>query len=296
MSGFTGWLLNVESSEPGELRLVEDLGPKGRRRALIGTAVISALFIIAAAWVIRRFQVKGQFAPELWHAFRVWSTWRYLLLGLVNTLKAAGIALVLSLVIGVAMALLRSGPLRVPRILATVYVEGFRACALVLLITFLFAQLPHWIHGWTLESYALAATIIGLTLYYSTVFAEVIRSGIRSIPKGQTEAGMSIGLSEGRSLRLIVMPQAIRRALPNIVTQAASLTKDTSLAYLVTYTELLYRADIFGSFGENKLQTLIVAGCMYIAVIAVMTSFANRLKARPASMKTPTPAYLLRKP
>ena len=103
-------------------------------------------------------------------------------------------------------------------------------------------------------------------------------SGIRSIPKGQTEAGMSIGLSEGRSLRLIVMPQAIRRALPNIVTQAASLTKDTSLAYLVTYTELLYRADIFGSFGENKLQTLIVAGCMYIAVIALMTSFANRLK------------------
>ncbi len=278
MSGFTGWLLNVAPSEPGELRLVEELGPKGRHRALIGTAVISALFIVAAAWVIRRFQVKGQFAPELWHAFRVWSTWRYLLLGLVNTLKAAGIALVLSLVIGVVMALLRSGPSRVPRILATVYVEGFRACALVLLITFLFAQLPHWIRGWTLESYALAATIIGLTLYYSTVFAEVIRSGIRSIPKGQTEAGMSIGLSEGRSLRLIVMPQAIRRALPNIVTQAASLTKDTSLAYLITYTELLYRADIFGSFGENKLQTLIVAGCMYIAVIALMTSFANRLK------------------
>ena len=278
MSGFVGWLLDVEPSEPGELRLVEDLGPKGRRRALGGTATFGVLNLAALGWTIRRFQVKGQFAPELWHVFRVWSTWRYLLLGLVNTLKAAGIALALSLVIGVLMALLRAGPSRVPRILATIYVEAFRACALVLLITFLFAQMPHWISGWTLESYALAATIIGLTLYYSTVFAEVIRSGIRSIPKGQTEAGMSIGLSEGRALRLIVLPQAVRRALPNIVTQAASLTKDTSLAYLVTYTELLYRADIFGSFGENKLQTLIVAGAMYIAVIALMTSFANRLK------------------
>ena len=278
--GFVDWLLNVEPSEPGELRLVEDLGPKGRRRALIGTTLITALFVLAAIWVIRRFQVKGQFAPQLWRPFRVWSTWRYLLLGLANTLKVAVIATILSVAIGITMALLRGGPVKRARIGSTIYTELFRACALVLLITFSFAQLPHVIAGWTLESYAFAALIIGLTLYYSTVFAEVVRSGIRSIPKGQSEAGMSIGLSESRALRLIVLPQAIRRALPNIVTQIASLTKDTSLGYLVTYTELLYRADIFGSFGENKLQTLIVAGAMYIAVIALMTSFANRLKRR----------------
>ena len=91
---------------------------------------------------------------------------------------------------------------------------------------------------------------------------------------------MSIGLSEGRALRLIVLPQALRRSLPNLVTQSASLTKDTSLAYLVTYTELLYRADIAGSFNENRLQTLLVAGCMYIAIIAALTTIANRLRTR----------------
>ena len=280
MSGFTSWLLDVSPSEPGELQLVEALGPRGRRRALVATAVSTLLLALAAVWAIRRFQVKGQFAPELWRPFRLWATWRYLLLGLVNTLKAAAAAFVLATVIGIAMALLRSGPSRAARIVSTVYVEAFRACALVLLITFLFFQMSHWFSGWALESYALAAVIVALTMYYSAVFAEVVRSGIRAVPNGQREAGMSIGLSEGRALRVIVLPQALRHALPNLVTQTASLTKDTSLAYLVTYTELLYRADIAGSFGENRLQTLIVAGVMYIAVIAVLTSLANRLRRR----------------
>ena len=274
---FSAWLLVVQPSQAGELRLVEELGPRGRRNALIGTTVATAVVLGAVVWLVLRFQSKGQFAPELWRPFRFWGTWRYLLLGLVNTLKVAVISLTLSLVIGVAMALLRSGPNRVARVVSTIYVEAFRACALVLLITFFFFQLSHWVKGWSLDTYAMVAAIIGLTLYYSTVFAEVVRSGIRSIPAGQREAGMSIGLSEGRALRLIVAPQALRRALPNLVTQAASLTKDTSLAYLVTYTELLYRADIAGSFSENRLQTLIVAGLIYIAVIALMTTAANRL-------------------
>lgn len=272
------WLLSVAPSQPGELRLVEELGPRGRRRALIATAGAGVLLVGAVLWLVLRFQSKGQFAPELWRPFKLWGTWRYLLLGLVNTLKVASISLVLSLGIGVVMALLRSGPGRVARIISTIYVEAFRACALVLLITFLFFQLSHWFKGWALDTYAMVAAIVGLTLYYSTVFAEVIRSGIRSIPSGQREAGMSIGLTEGQALRVVVLPQALRRALPNLVTQAASLTKDTSLAYLVTYTELLYRADIAGSFAENRLQTLIVAGVIYIVVIALMTSVATRLK------------------
>lgn len=280
MSAFTTWLLDVAPSDPGELQLVEALGPRGRRRALAGTAIFSALIIAVLVWVALRFQSKGQFAPELWRPFRLWSTWRYLLLGMVNTLMAAGLALALAIPIGIVMSLLRSGPGRVTRVVATVYVEAFRACALVLLMTFLFFQLSNWYHGLALQSYALAAVVIALTLYYSAVFAEVVRSGIRSVPKGQREAGMSIGLSESRALRLIVLPQALRRALPNLVTQSASLTKDTSLAYLITYTELLYRADIAGSFNENRLQMLIVAGSMYIVLIAILTNIANRLRAR----------------
>ena len=120
----------------------------------------------------------------------------------------------------------------------------------------------------------------GLTFYYSTVLAEIIRSGIRSIPNGQTEAALTVGLSEGRAMRLIVLPQAIRRALPNIITQVASLLKDTSLGVFVTYDELTKRAQITGEFNSNNLQSFIVAGGLYIALIAFITFLANRLRDR----------------
>ena len=276
----SSWLIDVKPSRAGELQLVEELGPRGRRRALFGTLLATAALAAAVVWIIRRFQAKGQFAGALWAPFKQWAIWKFLLIGLGNTLKAAGLALFLSVAIGVAMAVWRSGPNRSARALSSIYVEGFRACALVLLITFLFFQMSRWFPGWRLQRYAFVALVIGLTLYYSTVFAEVIRSGIRSVAKGQTEAGMSIGLTEGRSLRLIVLPQAIRRALPNVVAQAASLLKDTSLGVFVTYDELLNRADQVGGFGDNKLQSFVVAGAMYIAVIAVLTTIANRLKNR----------------
>ena len=287
---FTTWLLDVKPSRPGELQITEELGPVGRRRALMGTAVATGLFLAGTAWVIRRFQVRGQFAPELWRPFKVWGTWRYLLLGLGQTLKAAGIALVFALTLGILLAAWRSSSPKRKRIPATFFTEIFRACALVLLIKFAFFQLPKTpgFRGWTLGSYALVSVVLGLTLYYSTVFAEVVRSGIRSLPKGQSEAALAIGLTEPRSMRLVILPQALRRSLPNIFTQAASLLKDTSLGVFVTYSELLSRAKIIGEFGDqesgttNQLQSFVVAGFIYIGVVALLTTTANRLQQRQA--------------
>lgn len=275
-----GWLLDARPSRPGELQLVEELGPRGRRRALLGTVVSSALIIAVAVWAIRRFQARGQFAAELWRPFRLWAVWRFLLLGFANTLKAAGIAFVLSVTIGTLLAVLRSGPNRPARIGATGIVEGFRSSALVLLITFFFFQISHWVSGWRLGTYGFVAVIIGLTIYYSGVFADVVRSGIRSVARGQSEAGLSIGLTDWSTLRLIVLPQALQRALPNLVSQAASLLKDTSLGVFVTYDELLNRADQAGGSFDNKFQTFVVAGAIYIAAIAVLTTTAQRLQRR----------------
>ena len=276
----TDWLVTVAPPRRGEMQFVEELGPKGRRRAIAATIVGLIVIAAAIAWVVRRFQSKGQFAPELWRPFRQWAIWRFLLIGLLNTLRAAGIAFVLALLIGVVMAMLRSAPRRAARTAAAIYVEGFRACALVLLITFFFFQLSHWFSGWTLQRYAFVAVIIGLTLYYSTVFAEVVRSSIQSISSGQTEAGLSIGLTDSQVLRVIVLPQALRRAVPNLIAQGASLLKDTSLGVFVTYDELLNRADQVGGFAGNKLQSFVVAGAMYISVIALLTTLANFLQRR----------------
>ena len=284
MASISSWLLDVKPSRAGELQITEELGPRGRRRALVGTAIATTLLLASVLWIVRRFQVKGQFEPEKWRPFRQWSIWKFLLLGLGQTMKAAGVALVLAISIGIVLALWRSSTPKRKRVPAAVFTEVFRACALVLLIKFAFFQLPKTpgFRGWTLSTYAFAALVLGLTLYYSTVFAEVIRSGIRSLPKGQSEAALAIGLTEPRAMRLVILPQALRRALPNIFTQAASLLKDTSLGVFVTYSELLSRAKIVGEFGDNFLQAYVVAGLMYITVVAVLTSTANRLQKRQA--------------
>jgi glutamate transport system permease protein len=271
---------------PGELSLVEELGPRGRAKALTATLTFLALVAVGIAWVIRRFQIKGQFAPELWRPFRQWAIWKFLLIGLANTVKAAAIAFVLAMAIGIMMAMWRTGPSKVGRLLSTAYVEGFRACALVLLITFSFFQIPKLggpFAGWSLFRYAFTALVLGLTLYYSTVFAEVVRSSLRSLAKGQQEAGLAIGLSPGQTQRVILMPQALRRALPNLVTQGASLLKDSSLGALIVYPELLKQAGIVGEFSSNQLQTYVVAGAMYVSVIALFSSLAHRLERRSSS-------------
>jgi glutamate transport system permease protein len=268
---------------PGELSIVEELGPRGRRNALAASAIFFLALLLGFAWIIHRFQVKGQFAPELWTPFKQWAIWRFLLIGLANTLKAAGLALALSLSIGTLMALWRTGPAKPLRFFGIAWIELFRSCALVLLIKFAFFQLPKLggpFEGWSLFRYGFAAVVLGLTLYYSAVFAEVIRSGLRSLPAGQSEAALSIGLTGGRAQRLILLPQAWRRALPNIFAQAATLLKDTSLGAFVTYAELLGQAKIVGEFTSNQLQTFIVAGAMYIATVAVLTSISTRLERR----------------
>lgn len=278
-------LLSVPEPGAGELRIVEELGPVGRRRALIATGVSTVLIVATFGWVIRRFQNKGQFAPELWHPFRLWGVWRFLLKGVGNTMLAFGVALAFSLAIGILMAVWRSSSPKPRRYFATIYSELFRACALVVLIRFFFFQFgrsfPSWKSNW---KYAFAAVVVGLTLYYSTVFAEVIRSALRSLSVGQTEAGLAIGLRESQTMRLVLLPQALRRALPNIFTQAASLLKDTSLGKLITFEELVKQSDIVGNFGDgvitNLLQSYIVAWAIYFFLVAALTSTAKRLQAR----------------
>ncbi len=156
-----------------------------------------------------------------------------------------------------------------PKYTSTAYVEFFRACALVLLIAspFRFFGVQPW---WSV--------VFGLTLYYSTTIAEVTRSALRSLPKGQTEAGLAIGLTETQTMTTVLLPQAFRRALPNLLTQTASLLKDTSLGFIVTFSDLLSISQRLAKVNDNYLPSLIVCAAIYIAVIGVINFTATRLQ------------------
>lgn len=289
--------LRIPEPAAGELRLNEELGPKGRRRVLIAT-VASVIAIVGGLWwvysMLARWRYapgavagdapisKGQFEWSLWEPFTQKLLWtKAIWPGVLNTVRAFGLGLFLALGIGIVMATWRAGESKKIRFAAASYTEVFRACALVLLIRFSFFQLGRSFPSWnSIWMYAFVAVVIGLTLYYSTVFAEVIRSSINSLSVGQKEAGLAIGMTHNQVLRTVILPQALRRALPNIVTQAASLLKDTSIGYLVTYPELSYTSDIVKQTFDNSLQTYFVFWMVYVFLVACVSSIANRIRKR----------------
>jgi glutamate transport system permease protein len=117
-------------------------------------------------------------------------------------------------------------------------------------------------------------------LYNSAILGEIFRAGILSLDKGQTEAATAIGLTYWQAMRLVILPQALRRMIPAIVSQCVTLLKDTSLGFVIAYEELLRRANILGVFSKNLLQSLFVVALMYIAVNLTLSRIARRLEVR----------------
>lgn len=254
----------------------DELGPRGRRRVLIGSVVAAVAVVALVVVALRRFAARGQLDAELWSILADPGVVRFLLGGLVNTLKAAAGGMVGAVAIGAVMALGRLSRHKPIRWLAGLYVEFFRGFPLLLLILFSAFGLPRL----GIDLPLLWALILGLALYNSAILAEIFRAGILSLDRGQSEAALAVGLTDGQAMRLVVLPQALRRMAPAIVGQLVVLLKDTSLGYFVQYEELLRRAQITGTFDGNQLQALLAAAAIYIAVNLALSRVARRLEVR----------------
>lgn len=256
--------------------LADALGPRARRRTTIATGVALVLLAALAYLAIRRFQQQGQLEADKWELLSRWSVLRFLLLGLVNTLRAAAVAMVLAAGIGGLMALgrlSRSAPIR----WATgAYVEFFRAVPLLLLILFAALGLPKYGFDFSIFWYL----VMALVAYNSAVLAEIFRSGILSLDRGQFEASQAIGLRYWPMMLTVIVPQALRRMVPAVVSQLITLLKDTSLAFFVGYEELLRRGQITGEFGRNLLQSLFLVAIIYLLVNLLLSRLARRLEVR----------------
>jgi glutamate transport system permease protein len=126
------------------------------------------------------------------------------------------------------------------------------------------------------------ALVAGLTLYNSAVLGEIFRAGILSLPQGQTEAAYAIGLRRGQTLRLILVPQAVRRMLPALISQLVTLLKDTSLGFVIGYTELLRNGRTAVEFlgGRYSIPIYTAIAVVYIAVNASLSLLARWLDRR----------------
>jgi len=262
--------------DPGRV-LFDAPGPAARRRIRIATVVVLVLTVALLAAAVAAFASHGQLAGRKWLPFRVSQIWTVLLLpGLVNTLKVTAVGTVLTLPLGglVALGWLSRTPwVRVP---ARCYVEVFRSLPVLLLLYVFQLGLPR--AGLTLPVFWQLTTpiVISSTAYV----AALVRAGVQGLDRGQTEAAMSIGLRYWPSMRLVILPQVLRRLLPALITEVVAILIATTLGYAVSYTELLHNAQTVGQLYQVPVQAYLVVAAIYIALNGVLSQLATRVQRR----------------
>ena len=261
-------------------------GPLARRRILIANLVALAAVLALAVVVLMRMADADQLEARRWTAALDANAWtNYYLPGLQFTVQAAAIAVLTSVVFGLVFGFLRLAPFAPVRGAAGLVVEFFRAVPVLIMMVFfyqVFAQVartgviapadgPYY------------AVIVALTLYNGSVIAELVRSGVRSLPKGQREAAAAVGMTSTQSLRLVEVPQALIAMLPSLLSQFVVILKDSALGYLIGFFELLQYARQLGSGQGNILQSLVVAALIFIVINFLLTWAATRLSRRLSS-------------
>ncbi len=260
--------------------LVDVPGPRSRRRVAVASAV--ALVVLAALFLVAlsRFADKGQLEWARWEYFTRRNTLRYLGIGLTRTLRLAVFSMVLALAAGTLLALGRLVRNRLARLAVAAWVQFFRGVPLLLLILFAFVGLPQL--GVHLSPFWSAA--LALVAYNSAVLAEIIRAGILSLERGQREAALALGLTEGQAMRTVILPQAARRMIPALVNQLVTLNKDTALAgAAVPFEEFLRRSQIVAQNVPGppaELQAYLLAALVYVGVNMCLSRVARRLEVR----------------
>lgn len=204
------------------------------------------------------------------------TSWPLIMRGLLVTLQVSVLVLLIGTVIGIGggLALLYGqGPLR---LLVRVYVDTIRGIPLLVLIFAIFYGLP----ALGLKVSALTAGVLALSVFCGAHVSEVIRGGIDSIPKGQTDAGKAIGLTFRQRLRYVIFPQAIGRILPSWVNTAVELVKASSLVSLVSVVDLMLAIQQIVGRTRETLLFYAVAALLYFLINYVISALGQRLEKR----------------
>ncbi|MBW8739490.1 MAG: amino acid ABC transporter permease [Streptomyces turgidiscabies] len=256
-------------------------GPRAKQRNVILTVVFFVLLALFLWWIWRAMDDKAQLNWALWEPFTTSQAWTtYLLPGLANTLKAAALAMVIALPLGAALGIARMSDHRWVRVPAAVVVEFFRSIPVLLLM--LFAN-QFYVSSTDIssDSRPLYAVVTGLVLYNASVLAEIVRAGILSLPRGQQEAALAIGLRKGQTMTNILLPQAVTAMLPAIVSQLVVIVKDTALGgVMLNFTELLNARSTLAANYANVVPSFIVVAAVFIVLNFLITSFASWLEGR----------------
>ena len=264
-------------------------GPRARARhrvlAVLGGLVLLAIlaFVIVRMLDLPEPPVRprnNQLVVEKWAPFLTASAWvNYLLPGLLGTVLAAVVSVVLSLIFGMLLGIGRLVQVRWVRWVCGGFVEFFRSVPVLMMMLFAYQFALRGL-GITGAILPFIGVVAGLTFYNSCVIAELVRSGVNSLPNGQKEAGLAIGLTPMATLTTILLPQAITAMLPSMLSQLVVILKDSALGYMISYGELLRSGVNLSTAFANLIPTLIVLAAMYIVINSLLTGAAGKVQAR----------------
>jgi His/Glu/Gln/Arg/opine family amino acid ABC transporter permease subunit len=237
------------------------------------------------------------FDPDNWEWLTTGNNLRFILEGLAVNLEIALIAIVFSLLLGLALALLRLSTVRAVSFAAGAWIDVFRNLPLIFLILYLALAMPEsWRDAYedvapgflpeVLQTGRVFAALLALVLYNSAVLAEIMRAGIQSLDRGQGEAAASLGMSYAQSMRLVILPQGLRRMVPATVSQLITLNKDTTLVSIIAIQEVMRHGRIvtgfnfFGGVQAPVLHVFVFIGLLFIAVNFALSRLSRRLEIR----------------
>lgn len=198
--------------------------------------------------------------------------------GLWITLKISFFAMLLTLVIGVIVALMKLSSLIFLKDIATVYITVVRGTPLLVQI-FLF----YFIVANIFELERMVAGILSLGIFFGAYMAEILRGAIVSIDKGQLEAAKSLGISNFQAMRHIILPQAFKRALPTLVGETISLVKDSSLVSVISITDLTKVGKEIVANTFSPFETWIVIAVLYLCITSILSYVGHRLEKKMAA-------------
>ncbi len=203
--------------------------------------------------------------------------------GLTLTFVIAFIAIIFSFILGSLLGIARYSSIKILKVPAIIYIELFRALPLIMVIFWIYFAIPIVgvaIFEAKIEADALTSAIISFTLFESAYIAEIVRAGLKSIPKGQFEAAKTLGMNPLQTFVFIILPQAYRRMIPAIVSQFVSLFKDTSLVYVIGVVEFFNAATIIKNRDYMNFEILSFVALIYFICAFTLSKIAGQLEKR----------------
>jgi glutamate transport system permease protein len=256
--------------------LYEEPGPRTKRLTNIAAAFSLLVLLAFAALILQRFYVTGQLDKSRWFFFARATTWRFLGKGLAGTLLAAAVSGAVAFALGYLFMLCRISRFAPLRAAGTALVEFTRGVPTLLFIYFFFLALP----AMGLRLSALAKISLPVAISASGVVAEALRSGVYAVPKGQSEAALSLGMRSHQVFLHIVFPQGFRYVLPALVAEIVIVVKDTTFAYIVSFPDIMQNAKVLISNYDSMLPVYLVVALMYIVLNYALNALSVRLARR----------------